>query len=173
MHCKTHWNAGMPYLPKELFIMLTETKWKKENKQLPAFSVLVSLVSYITEDPHRLAFTWWGCCRSCLWHKPTELAHSFLFCSCVCFCLCCPFNCISFHKFSWQLSAFSTCSSGLIKYFLPYWSFQLNCIFMKVSLSPDIVLCGFLGFKHQRTLHEHYCCCFSYRRLLYSKASSV
>ena len=40
-----------------------------------------------------------------VWHKPTELAHSFLFCSCVCFCLFYgPFSCISFHKFSWQLS---------------------------------------------------------------------
>ena len=35
-------------------------------------------------------------------HKPTELAHSFLFCSCVCFYLCGPFNCILFHKFSRQ-----------------------------------------------------------------------
>ena len=26
--------------------------------------------------------------------------------------------------------------------FLPYWSFQLYCLFMKVSLSPDIMLCG-------------------------------
>ena len=46
------------------------------------------------------------------WDKPTELAHSFLFC-CVCFCLFGPFNCISFHEFSWQLSAFSLSSSGL------------------------------------------------------------
>ena len=35
-------------------------------------------------------------------------------CSCVCFCLYNPFNCISFHKFSRQLSAFSVCASGLI-----------------------------------------------------------
>ena len=33
-----------------------------------------------------------------VWHKPTELAHSFLFCSCVYFCLYGPFNCILFHK---------------------------------------------------------------------------
>ena len=39
------------------------------------------------------------------WHKPTEFAHS-LFCSCVCFCLYGPFNCISFHQFSWRLSVF-------------------------------------------------------------------
>ena len=34
--------------------------------------------------------------------------------------------------------------------FLPYWSFQLY-VFMKVSLSPDIILCGWLGLKHQLT----------------------
>ena len=73
--------------------------------------------------PPRITFTWWGCCGSCLWHKPAKLVHSYLFCSCVRFCLYCPFNCISFHKISPQLSAFSLCSSVL---FLPYWSFQLH-----------------------------------------------
>ena len=33
----------------------------------------------------------------------------FFFCSCVCFCLYDPFNCISFHEFFRQLSAFSLC----------------------------------------------------------------
>ena len=64
--------------------------------------------------PCGLTFSWWGCYGSCLRHKPTERAHSFLFCSCVCFCLSSPLNCISFHKFSRQLCAFSLCSSGLI-----------------------------------------------------------
>ena len=64
--------------------------------------------------PCRLTFTWWGCSGLCFWHKPTELAHSFLFCCCVCFCFSGPLNCISFHKFSRQLSVFSLCSSGLI-----------------------------------------------------------
>ena len=53
--------------------------------------------------PCGLTFTWWGCFSLCLWHKPAQLAHSFSFCSCVCFHLYGPFNCISFHKFSWQL----------------------------------------------------------------------
>ena len=35
-----------------------------------------------------------------VWHKPTELAHSPLFCSCVYLCLYGPFNCISFRKFA-------------------------------------------------------------------------
>ena len=47
------------------------------------------------------------------WHKPTELAHPCLFCSCDYFCLYGPFNCISFHKFSRRLSVFLLCSSGL------------------------------------------------------------
>ena len=49
-----------------------------------------------------------------VWHKPTELAHSFLFSSCVYFCLYGTFNCISFYKFSRQLFAFLLCSSGLL-----------------------------------------------------------
>ena len=79
-------------------------------------------------------------------HKPTELSHSFLFCFCVYFCLYGPFNCISFHKFSRQLSAFSLCSSGLISALLVLSTIYL---FMKVSLSPDIILCGWLSLKHR------------------------
>ena len=73
--------------------------------------------------------------------------HSFLSHSCVCFCLYGPFNCISFHQFSRQLFAFSLRSSGLI---LPYWFFQLY-VSLWVSLIPDIILCGWLGLKHQLT----------------------
>ena len=43
--------------------------------------------SFSLPRSYRLTFTWRGCCGLCLWHKPTELAHSFLFCSSVCFCL--------------------------------------------------------------------------------------
>ena len=57
--------------------------------------------------PHGLTFTWWGCYGLCLWHELTELALSFLFCSCICFCLYGLFNCISFHKLFQQLSVFS------------------------------------------------------------------
>ena len=80
--------------------------------------------------------------------KPTELAHSFLFSSCICFCLYDLFYCISFHKFSWQLSAFSLCSSSLISALL-----VLSTIytFTKSSLSPDITLWSWLGLKHQLT----------------------
>ena len=63
----------------------------------------------------------------------------FLFCSCVCFCLYSPFNCISFHKFSQQLSAFSLCTSRLISALLVLSTIYL---LMEVSLSPDIIPCG-------------------------------
>ena len=64
-----------------------------------AFVPCVPQVKWPFVGPRWFTFTWWGCWGSCLWHKPAELVHSFLFCSCVCFCLCGPFNCISFHKF--------------------------------------------------------------------------
>ena len=73
-----------------------------------------SMFFVVLHGPRGLTFRWWGCCDLCFWHKPTELAHSLLFCSCVCFCLYGPFNCISFYKFSRQLSAFSLCSSDFI-----------------------------------------------------------
>ena len=92
--------------------------------------------------PHGLTFTWWGCRCLCLWHKPTELAHSLLFCSCGSFCLYDPFNCISFHIFSRQLSTSSLCSSGLISALLVLSTIYL---FLKLSLSTDIILCGWLG----------------------------
>ena len=83
-----------------------------------------------------------------VWHKPTELAHSFLFCSCVCFCLYGPSNCISFHKFAWELSVFSLCSSSLVSALLVLSAIYL---FMKVSFSPDIIPSGWLGSKLQFT----------------------
>ena len=53
-----------------------------------------------------------------------------------------PFRLISFHKFSRQLSAFSLCSSGLMSALLVLSAIYL---FIKVSFSPDIILCGWLG----------------------------
>ena len=96
--------------------------------------------------PHWLIFTWWGCRDLCLWHKATKLAHSFLFCACIRFRLYGPSTCISFHKFSWQLSAFSLCSSSLNSASLVL---STTYLFIKVPLSPDMILCGWLGLKHQ------------------------
>ena len=47
-----------------------------------------------------------------------------------------PFTCISFHKFSRQLSVFSLCSPSLISASLVLSTIYL---FMKVSFSPDII----------------------------------
>ena len=101
---------------------------------------------FLYPRPRGLTFTWWGCCGLCLWHEPTELAHSFLFCSRGYLCLHVPFNCISFHKFSRQLSVFSFCSSDFISALLVL---STICLFMKVSFSPNIIPRGWLGSMHQ------------------------
>ena len=69
-----------------------------------------------------------------VWHKPTELAHTFSFCSCVYFYLYDPFNCI--HSInSPDTSPLS--SSVLLVLILPYWSFQLNITLWK---SPSALI---------------------------------
>ena len=74
-----------------------------------------------------------------VWHKPAELTHSSLFCSCVYFCLYGPFNCFSFHKLSRQFSVFWLGSSGLISAWLVLSTIYL---FVRVSFSPDIIRSG-------------------------------
>ena len=83
-----------------------------------------------------------------VWHKPAELAHSFLLCSCVYFCLYDLFNCISFHKFSRQLSVFSLGSCGLSSAFLVL---STTYLFIKVFCSPNIIPSGWFGSKHHLT----------------------
>ena len=93
----------------------------------------------VTICPRGLTFTWWGCYGLCQRHKPSELAHFFLFCACVYFCLYGRFNCISFYKSSRQFFVVTLCSSGYISALLVLWSI---CLFMKVSFSPDIIPSG-------------------------------
>ena len=90
---------------------------------------------FTVHGPRGLVFTWWGWCGLCFSHKPTELAKSSLFCSCVSFSLYGPFNCVSFHQFSRQLSAFSLCSCGLITASLVFSALYL---FLKVSLNVSL-----------------------------------
>ena len=71
-----------------------------------------TLSRYLFDQQHK-CWTYNNPALFCLQCQPS-LAHSFLFCSCVYFCLYGPFNSISFHKFSRQLSVFSLCSSGLM-----------------------------------------------------------
>ena len=122
--------------------------WTSPGHTLSSVITVIAIVSFSTcldsaraanRRPHGLTSTWWGCCGLCLWHKPTELARTFLFSSCVCFCLYSPFSCVSAHKFSRQLSAFSLCSSGLISALLVL---STMFLFMTASLSPDNILCG-------------------------------
>ena len=47
-----------------------------------------------------------------------------------------------------KISAFSLCSFGLVSALLVL---STICLFMKVSLYPDIILCVWLGLKHQLT----------------------
>ena len=91
--------------------------WNKDTIKVgyffpPPFSHLSLSLSFLRS--HGLTFMWWECCSLRLWHKPAELAHCFLFCSCIWFCLYGPFNCILFLKFSRRLPSFSLCSSRLI-----------------------------------------------------------
>ena len=96
-------------------------------------------------SPHELTFTWCGCCCLCFWHKPTELAHSFLFCS--------------IYVFLALSTVFHSINSPSTLRFLTlfFWSYfcligPLNLyLFVKASLSPDIILCGWLGLRHQLT----------------------
>ena len=132
-HWATSWQKKQKYQPQETQLSDTENE------------AAMARVS-IRIRTRRLTFSWWGCYGFCLWRKPTELARSFLFCFCVCFCLYGPFDCISFHEFSQQLSVLSFCSSSLISASLVLSSIRL---FLKVSFSPDVIRSGWLGSKHQ------------------------
>ena len=72
-------------------------------------------------------------------YNPTELAHSFLFCSCVCFCLMALSTVFHSINAPENFPALSLCSAGLISALLVISTIYL---FTKVSLSPDIILCG-------------------------------
>ena len=98
----------------------------------------VFIVVVVVLRPHGLIFSWWGCHGLCLRHKPAELAHAFysvlvsvsvfMALSTVFYSINSPYNSPLSH-------------SVLLVSFLPYWSFQLLCLFKKVSLSPNTILC--------------------------------
>ena len=115
------------------------------NKSSLLLSFINNYSHSIKTNAHGLTFTWWECRGLCLRRKPTDLAHSFLFCSCVCFCLYGPFNFISFHKFFLQLCF-------LTLFFWPYFCFisPFNYISLYDSLPRSwfSVLCGGLVLKH-------------------------
>ena len=84
--------------------------------------------------PRGLTFTWWGCNGLCHRRKPTELAHSFSFCSCVYFYL--TALSIVFHS----INSPDNCPfshSVLPVLTLLYWSFQLHISLWK---SPSALI---------------------------------
>ena len=83
--------------------VLTALQSAAVTDSLLSFLLQLRWIAFCYSRPRGLTFTWW---------EYYELAHSFLFCSCVYFCLYGPFNCISFHKFSQRLSVFSLCYCG-------------------------------------------------------------
>ena len=106
---------------------------------------------------HWLTFMWWRCCGSCFWHNQLGLPTPFY--SSVYFCLYGPFNCISFHKFSRQVSTISLCSSGLISALLVLSTIHLlktvsqpwcNPLWLTGLKAPTNDLLGFLLISRRR-----------------------
>ena len=99
-------------------------------------------------DHSSLVPTWWGCCGSSQIYKPTELARSFLFCSCVCFS---PYALLTvFHSInSPDNSPFSHSVVSVL--LLPYWSFQLKISLYKSLPQPWYNPSWLTGLKPKRT----------------------
>ena len=104
-------------------------RWKKKQKKTRMFGAFFAFCG-------RLTLTWWGCYGLCLWHKPTELVRSILFCSCVYVCLYGPFNSISFHTFSRHLCICSLCSSGLISTILVLSTTYISLCLLQPKYNP-------------------------------------
>ena len=87
-------NQTAPTSLKNMFNWLLHGEWFSiHNNRLPkvleypiaSWHIHVHVAQ--NRGPRGLTFSWWGCCGLCFRHKPTELAHSCLFCYCVYFCL--------------------------------------------------------------------------------------
>ena len=88
----------------------------------------------------------WGCCGLCQRHKNQPSLPTPFYSVLVSFCLYDPFTCVSFYKCSRELSPFPLYSFGLIS---PLLVLSATFLFMEVSLSSDIILCGWLVLKRQ------------------------
>ena len=88
-------------------------------------------LSSVWSSPCGLTFTYWECCGLCLDINQLSLPTPFCSALGIYSCHYGPFNCISFHKFSQQLSAFSLWSSGVISVLLVLSDIHL---FLQVSL---------------------------------------
>ena len=105
------------------------------------FVVVVTVVVYLfcITCPRGLILTWWGCYRLCLRYKPTELAHSFysaLLSVSVFMALSTVFHSMnSPDNPLLSLSVLLVLISALLVLATVY-------LFMKVSLTTDIIFCG-------------------------------
>ena len=92
------------------------------------------------------SFTWSGCCGLCFWRQPTELAHCFFLNSVL---VSIPvFMSLSTVFHSINIPDNSPLSHSVLPVlFLLCWSLQqlYDYLWMKVSFSPDVILCGWLG----------------------------
>ena len=95
------------------------------------------ILHFRSTHPRGLTFTWWGCYGLCQRHKPTEVTHSFLFCSCVCCCLYGPFNCIKVRKYIHSPDNSPFLHSVLPVLSLSCWSFQL---YISLGKSPSALI---------------------------------
>ena len=113
------------------------------NKSFVSYSVFCHVCStslvLVCVRPHGFTFTWWGFGGLCQRHKPTELVHSFLFCSCVYISLCGLLT--VFHSII-LLTTLRCLTLFFSSHNFSLLAFSAICLFMKVSLSPDIILCG-------------------------------
>ena len=100
------------------------------------------LTSSHTHSLCGLTFTWWGSCGVFFFflHKPNELVHSFFYSVLVSISVFVALSTV-FHCMN-SPDNVPLSHSVLPVLFLPYWSFQLYYLFMKVSFSPDIIRCG-------------------------------
>ena len=102
--------------------------------------------------PRALAFTWWGDDSLCPWHKPTELAHSFLISVLVSISVFMAPSTV-FHSINSPEK--SPCTHSVFPAtFLPNWSFQLYISLLaqntneltKVVRPIAAPFCGIVGF---------------------------
>ena len=107
------------------------------------FSVEIQLlVQYLAQVctawavyPSGLTFTWWGRCGLCFWNKPTELAHSFLFCYVYFFSFVMALSTV-FHFINFPVN-FPLSHSVLQVLFCLCWSFQL---YISIWKSPLVLI---------------------------------
>ena len=106
--------------------------------------VCVHFYGVVSNRHNGLTFAWWVCCGLCPSDKPTELAHSFysvLVSISVFMALSTVFHSIN----SPDNSPFSRSVLSVLT--LALLVLSTICLSMKVSFSPDIILCGFTGLK--------------------------